>query len=300
MHTNINFDVFDESLGVSGYYDLIRSAFFPNSTSESFDLALFPANERCYPKGSLFSRVRWLDQDTALKFYNGDIALNDFYPPNPKNISTSEGRFNAKNESVLYLADHPCIAMKECDVSVGDFFLLSYFSSQRNMCFLEVENTDHPLSSLMYNLFLAKDKRFYPVINLVYSQLLKFDKYDGIVYKSVKFIDKEGLDKQWGDIHSTVNLAINSDNIKSFKFELSWMSICDNNYFPVQYSIFYPLSPKKSKKICKLNFRGNRRKFISLSNALNEKLHIKSQKGKVKLNNLKMSEDIPFKIVKKQ
>lgn len=41
MHANINFDVFDESLGVNGYYGLIRNAFFPNSTSESFDLASF-------------------------------------------------------------------------------------------------------------------------------------------------------------------------------------------------------------------------------------------------------------------
>ncbi|HEQ1856639.1 TPA: RES domain-containing protein [Providencia alcalifaciens] len=205
----------------------------------------FIANERYYPKGSLFSRVRCVDQDTALKFFNGDIALSDFYPPNPQKYDTSEGRFNAKKESVLYLADHPYIAMKECDVSIDDMFLLSYFSSQKNMCFLEIEDSAHPLSSLMYRLFLAKDKRFYPVINLVYSQLLKFDKYDGIVYKSTKAIDEKIMDDKWGEIHSIVNIAINAGNVKNFKFELSWLNSCGSNYFPIQYSIFYPLSNKK-------------------------------------------------------
>lgn len=31
---------------------------------------------------------------------------------------------------------------------------------------------------------------------------------------------------------------------------------------------------------------------------MNEKLHMKNKKGKMQLNNLEMSEDIPFKIVK--
>ncbi|WP_168197680.1 RES domain-containing protein [Brenneria corticis] len=299
MIDNINFDVFDESLGVDGYYSLIRDVFFPNSTPESFDLALFPANERYYPKGSLFSRVRRIDQDTALKFYNGYISLSDFYPPNPKKINTSEGRFNAKNESIFYLADHPYVAMKECDISVNDYFLLSYFSSQKKMCFLEVENGNHPLSNLMYRLFLAKDKRFYPVINLVYSNLLKFDKYDGLVYKSVKVVGEHKIKGNWEGVSSIINLAITSENIKNFKFELSWMNFCDSNYMPVQYSIFYPLSPKKSKKLFKLNFLGNKKKFISISMVRNEELHIKYRKSKGQLHELKVSDQIPFKTVMK-
>ncbi len=77
------------------------------------------------------------------------------------------------------------------------------------------------------------------------------------------------------------------------------MNFCDDNYMPIQYSIFHPLSPKKNKKLCSLNFRNNRGKFISVSMERNEELHRKYRKSKGQLHKIKLSDHIPFKTVMK-
>ncbi|EPI4983614.1 RES domain-containing protein [Klebsiella variicola] len=297
----MDFNKFDESIGVEGYYRLIRDKFFPNSTPLSFDVATFRTEERYYRKGTLFSRVRKLSKTDINRFLNGSIKLNDFYPPRPHIFNIPEGRFNAKNEATFYLADHPFVAMKECNISTGDYFLLSYFSLPKDMCFMHLEDNVDPLSSLLYRLLKAQDTRFYSVINLVYSNLLTFEKHDGIAYDSIK-VDKNHIEfDSWGKINSTTNLAISNQKIKSFKFELSWLMQCRDDYIPVQQSIYYPTSNKKRKNITRLNYRDNKRKFISISNKFSDKLLDISKKNRLLTNNgiLKIPHETPFKIVSK-
>lgn len=297
----MDFEIFDESIGIEGYYNIIREAMFPNSTKFSFDMASFQIEERFYPKGSFFSRVRGVTQKKANEFLTGKININDFYPPRPNQIYIPEGRFNRAKDATMYLADHPFVAMKECDIVVGDFFLLSYFSLPKNMCFMHLEDNKDKISSLLYKLFKSRDKRFYPVINLIYSDLLKFDKHDGIAYDSTKvktgYVDVDS----WGLISSVTNFAIQNINIRNFKFEVSWLMYCDENFKPVQYAIYTPLSNKKTSQLSKLNYAGNKNKFIEATNRINDRLHEDKRRGKILLDrgNLKMSGETPFRIISK-
>ncbi|WP_312041378.1 hypothetical protein [Pantoea eucalypti] len=296
----MDFETFDESIGTDGYYNLIRRVLFPNSRETSFTIAYFNAVERNYPKGSYFSRVRGLSHERANAFLNDKVDITEFYPPRPNVVNIPQGRFNQANNATMYLADHPYVAMQECDIKPGDFFLLSYFSLPKNMCFMHLEDGKDKVSSMLYNLFKSRDKRFYPVINLVYSDLVNFDKHDGIAYDSSKInVGYENL-KRWGPISSVVNFAIQKDNIKNFKLAVSWLMYCDEDYNPVQYSIFTPLSNKKRSRLSKLNFKGNEKKFIALTNKVNDGLHEDSRKGKILMDrgNLKASNEIPFRIIK--
>lgn len=298
----MNFEIFDESIGIAGYYDIIRNAMFPNSTEFSFDIVSFLIEERFYPKGSFFSRVRSISHEKANEFLAGRININDFYPPRPNSINIPEGRFNRAKNATMYLADHPFVAMKECDIVVGDFFLLSYFSLPKNMYFMLLKDNKDKITSLLYNLLKSKDKRFYPVINLIYSDFLNFDKHDGIAYDSTKvnsdFVDVNG----WGPISSVTNIAIQNINIRKFKFEVSWLMYCDKNFKPVQYAIYTPLSDKKTNQISKLNYTRNKNKFIETTNRVNNRLHEDRRRGKLLLdkNSLKMSDETPVKIISKR
>lgn len=69
----------------------------------------------------------------------------------------------------MYLSDHPFVAMNECDIKEGDYFLLSYVSIPRRMCFIKLESKKDKLSKIFYSLLRSRDKGFYPLINLVYS-----------------------------------------------------------------------------------------------------------------------------------
>lgn len=49
----MNFDNFDNSIGVDGYYKIIRSKFFPNESPDIFNIAGFHAEEQIFRKGDL-------------------------------------------------------------------------------------------------------------------------------------------------------------------------------------------------------------------------------------------------------
>ncbi|EOT1171096.1 hypothetical protein ACNKCP_002253 [Cronobacter dublinensis] len=297
----MNFDVFDESIGVIGYFNYIKKIMFPNSTEFSFDIAEFRASENTYPKGSYFSRVRWISQEKANEFINGHVDINDFYPPRPHLNDIPEGRFNSMNSATMYLSDHPFIAMKECDIKEGDFFLLSYFSLPKNMCFLYLNGKGDKLSVMLYSLLKTKDKRFYPVINLVYSELLKFNKHDGIEYDSTK-IDANYIDKNgWGPISTVKNYAIQNERIKSFKLEVSWLATCGKNNKPIEHAMFLPLSNKKRNQISILRYSDNKKIYGYKTTELKEKMQDNYRKGKRLLDKgmVKTSKETPFKIIGK-
>ncbi|WP_158526775.1 RES domain-containing protein [Pantoea sp. ARC270] len=297
----MDFENFDESIGVAGYYDFIRKKFFPNSSEFSFDIANFQAEERYYPKGTYFSRVRKLTHEKAYDFFCGNINIDDFYPPRAHIIDIPEGRFNRAKKSTFYLADHPFVAMKECDIHVGDFFLMSYFSLPRNMCFMHLEDGKDDLSKLLFNLFKSRDKKFYPVINLIYSDFINFDKHDGIAYDSIKVNYDHVEINSWGPISSVVNFAIQNQKIRDFKLEVSWLMYCNEDFKPVEYSIYMPLSGKKRNRISKLNYRGNKKEYIKKTTEICARLQADSRKGEILLGKgkLKASNEIPFKIVDK-
>lgn len=129
------FDVFDDEIGVDGYYEMFRAKLFPNSSPNSIDVAAFRLEGKIFRKGSSFSRVRRVSVEQAEKFVAGQITLDDFYPPKPHKMSIPQGRFNEGNRRVLYVAQHPLLAMKECELQTGEYFLLSYIELSIDMCF---------------------------------------------------------------------------------------------------------------------------------------------------------------------
>lgn len=297
----MKFDVFDDSIGVIGYFQQIKSIMFPNSTEFSFDIAGFRASENTYPKGSYFSRVRKISQAKANEIIVGYVDINDFYPPRPHLNDIPEGRFNSMNSATMYLSDHPFIAMNECDIKEGDFFLLSYFSLPKNMCFLRLDAKGDKLSVILYNLLKTKDKRFYPVINLVYSELLKFDKHHGIEYDSTK-IDANYIDENgWGPISTVKNYAIQNERIKSFKLEVSWLVTCGKNNKPIEHAMFLPLSNKKANQISTLKYSDNKSKYAYLTTDIKEKMQDNYRKGMrlIDRGGVEMSNETPFKIIYK-
>ncbi|WP_241649908.1 RES domain-containing protein [Rosenbergiella collisarenosi] len=294
------FDSFDESIGFDGYYNLIRKTLFPNSTESSYDASAYQCELRTYPKGTCFSRVRLLSNQKATDFFHGEIAISDFYPPQPSMVDIPEGRFNLAKNATMYLADHPYVAMKECNVSEGDFFLLSVFSLKKDMSFIHIEDLKEAVSSLFYELLRTKDKRFYPLINQVYSEFLSFDMHDGILYDSTK-VELGDVDNI-GMISSIVNLAIQSANIDEFKFKHAYLMICSENYTPIEWSIFLPLNNKESKALSQLNYSGNEDEYVELSNKVKcDSAERKSLlRNFIDSGNLKSPNVIPFKIIGKQ
>lgn len=295
----MNFDVFDDSIGVSGYFKKIKSIMFPHSTPFSFDIAEFRASEKTYPKGTYFSRVRKVSQEKANEIISGHVDINDFYPPRPHLNYMPEGRFNSSNSATMYLSDHPFIAMQECDVNEGDFFLLSYFSLPKNMCFMHLDGKGDRLSIMLYNLLKTKDKKFYPVINLVYSELLKFEKHHGIAYDSTK-IDANYIDENgWGPISTVKNYAIQNEKNKDFNLEVSWLVTCGKNNRPIEHAMFLPLSNKKKNNISTLKYRDNRKVYENKTNEIKEKMQYNSKKGNRLIDRgmVKISNEMPFKII---
>ncbi|CQH49948.1 TPA: hypothetical protein ACX6TX_004327 [Yersinia enterocolitica] len=279
----MNFDNFDDSIGVDGYYKIIRSKFFPNESPDSFNIAGFHAEEQIFRKGTVFSRVRKLNNHEVNEFLNGNIKNSDFFPPQPDKVEVKEGRFNAKNNVVLYVADHPYVAINECEVKCGDYFLLSFLSLQKDMCFLHIHEGKDELSSILYSLFKANDKRFYPVINLIYSNLLSFDKYHGIAYDSVK-VPIGYKNSKFGTVESVTNIAISSDNIKDIRLEASWLEFYGRDDVIFEHAIFIPLSKKKNKKIRKIFYSENKDVFIETSNCIKSEMNLKKDRNKILLD----------------
>jgi hypothetical protein len=243
----INFESFDELIGTDGYYRLIREAFFPNSTEDTFDISLFNAEEKIFRKGAIFSRVRWLDTEKANEFFDHNISINEFYPPRPHVASVPLGRFNPLGQATLYVADHPLVAMKECDIKCGDYFLLSHLSLSSDMCILNIQQNKDELSDLLYNLLQSKDKRFYPVINKVNSEMLNFSKFHGMHYNSTRA--ELGKCKISGCVIDSIsNLAISNKYINKTELEVSWLMQCGQNYKLSEICMFTPASKKKKTK----------------------------------------------------
>src|SRR5699024_10107649 len=117
------------------------------------------------------------------------------------------------NVRVLYLADHPFVAMKECNIEGEQHFLFSNITLSKDMDFLYIKESSHPATNMLYQLFNTKDTRFYSVINRISKDLLSLSicqNIVGIAYESVK-VEIGYQDPLWGPISSSINLFI-SDN----------------------------------------------------------------------------------------
>ena len=273
------FKKFDDDIGVDGYYRMFRSKLFPNSTPDSFDGAAYQLQSQIFRKGSSFSRVRRLSVDQASKFVSGEITIGDFYPPKPHKIEIPQGRFNEANRRVLYVAQHPFVAIAECDVEVGEYFLLGYLKLSVEMRFFRVVPGVNEFTDMVYELLMSPDKKFYPVINKVSNELLRFQGFHGVVYDSVK-VSQGHEDPTWGAISSTENIAISGEYIKKTELDVAWLSYCGDGLVPYQHSMFRPLSNKKKSKISCLNFWSNKSLFIAESTREQKRQNLDFQRNK--------------------
>ncbi len=73
---NMNFENFDEEIGLDGYYRYIMNNFFPNSNENSFDFCQFKVERRFSKKGSRFFRVRKLTEDDLKRFFDKNEKIN--------------------------------------------------------------------------------------------------------------------------------------------------------------------------------------------------------------------------------
>lgn len=292
------FEIFDEKIGVDGYYQIIQRKLFPTSTETSIDVAAFHLQERIFRKGSIFSRVRYIHEEKAEEFIKGNVTRDDFFPPKPHKIDIPQGRFNRTGERTGYLADHPFVAMLECDISAGDNFLLSNIEFSKNMRFVFVEPDKDEFSHLLYQLLNAKDERFYSVINKVNNDILSFQGFQGIAYNSTK-VPEGYVDQTWGTVDSTMNLALSGENIKQTELAAGWLAYCNESGRIFQRALFKPLSNKKKSKISRVNYQDNRSAYILESQKVMRELNEKKQKTAQLLNegdNLKSSHS-PMKIL---
>lgn len=273
------FNVFDAQIGVDGYYQILRDKLFPNSKPDSIDIATFPLECQTFRKGSLFSRVRSINNKNIQEFFETNITKDDFYPPKNHKISIPQGRFNAPNTRTLYLADHPFVAMKECCIEANQYFLLSYIKLSVDMHLLYVEKDKNEISDMIYHLLHSQDSNFYPVINKINDDILKFKEFQGMVYDSVKI--KAGYEDQvWGVIPTSKNLAISGECIKDTELSLAWLCSCDEKLSIYHHSLFKPLSNKKKNKLMRINYKDDKARFICEHTKAMKKLDDDSKKTK--------------------
>jgi len=271
----LNFEQFDPKVGVNGYFNAIRTELFPNSTPGSVDAAALNLRCRIYTKGSIFSRVRLIHESEFSKFNYERLTPKEFFPPTHSVAKIRIGRFNNKGERKLYLADHPYIALRECGIEPGDYFLFGYFSLKVAMRFIEVNPKDSKFCKLTNDLLQSKDERFYEVINRVYEKYLNYEGIQGIAYKSVK-VNEGYQDDVWGEVKSTTNLAMAEENIPSADLVVGWFAQCDGSYRPRFFRMFRSLSPKKKNKFTSFSYHNNKSKFIfENSRAMDEIRHLR-------------------------
>lgn len=83
-----------------------------------------------FPKDTRFYRVRKLRN---LDIPNDNLSkLSDFWNP-PKRFITNYGRLNKPNESLLYTARNPYIAIKETNITKNDYFALNIYKANRDV-----------------------------------------------------------------------------------------------------------------------------------------------------------------------
>ena len=63
----MNFDVFDDSIGVSGYFEIIKNIMSPHSTPFSFSIAAFTASEKLILKVLIFQELGRLVKKKQMK-----------------------------------------------------------------------------------------------------------------------------------------------------------------------------------------------------------------------------------------
>lgn len=271
------FEVFDDEVGASRYYQMFRSKLFPNSAPDSVDVAAFQLEGQIFRKGSSFSRVRRISIEQAGKFVNGDIIIDDFYPPKPHKVEIPQGRFNEGNRRVLYLAQHPFVAMKECEVELGEYFLLSYIKLSVDMCFFRVVPGLNEFTDMMHRLLTSTDKKFYPVINRISDEMLRFRGFHGIAYDSVKVPDSHS-DQKWGPISSSINIAVSGEYIRKTEIDVAWLSYCGDEFVPYWQAMYRPLSNKKKNKITCLSYWSDKALFIEESSREQKRQNMNTEK----------------------
>lgn len=274
------FEKYDSNIGTDGYYKLIRNALFPLSNPETIDISSYRAEERIFKKGAVFSRVRKISTTDLSRLVENRVTIRDFLPPSPHKYQIPEGRFNDKGERILYLSDHPYVAMKECDIKEGDHFLLSAFQLEVDMCLIFVPPNKDKFSSLIHELLQTRDTRFYPLINKIHKEILQFKKHHGIAYDSVKVLPGH-TEKEWGNINSTMNLALTGRNFKQTRLAVSFLATCDRDYKLSFHTMFKPLSSKKKDRISKLHYQCNRSLFAKEFGEMSEQ--ISQSKSRVKI-----------------
>jgi len=277
------FENFDESIGVDGYYQIIRNKLFPLSTKTSIDGTAFPLQGQTFRKGSVFSRVRPLSFEKVAEFREANVKLSEFYPPNPKAIQIPQGRFNGQNTRTLYLADHPFVAMKECAIEDGQYFFLSYIKLRTDMHFVSLEKSHGQVAVMLRQLLSSKDVKFYSLINKINDELLKFEGFQGISYNSVK-VSEGHTDQTWGAITSTKNIAMSGEYIKNTELAVSWICYCDEDYKIYQHDLFRPLSNKKKGRLTRVSIGSNKSAFICASKKIMDELNEGSKRTRLLLD----------------
>jgi len=280
----LNFKEFDPSIGADGYCSAIRNVLFPNSKPATLDIAALSVKYRIYVRGSIFSRVRPIDNPLVDKFLKEHVTRKEFFPATRSVKDASIGRFNAQGVRKLYLADHPYVALKECGIEPGQHFLFSYFSFSADTYFMDAEPNETKFSKILHDLFQSEDRRFYEVINRVYESYLDYPEFQGLAYSSAR-VQKNYHDPVWGEIDSTTNLVMKEDHMPSAELLGGWLAICDEKYRPRYLRIFIPNNPKKKQKLVSTSYQGNKSKFISLTQELVRKTQDTKRKSVNRIKN---------------
>lgn len=257
----MDFKKFDPGIGVEGYCNAIHASIYPNATPDSIDSAGLSLVNRIYAMGSIFSRVRAVREVDIEYFLSGKVLLKEFLPPKKGVALTSVGRFNNSGERKLYLADHPYVALMECGIQPGDYFLYSYFSFKVDAFFVEAHVQNSAAKGLINSLFRSEDSGFYEVINRVYEKYFNYEGLHGVVYDSVR-VQKGFKDDTWGEIISTSNLAIKEQDLSLASFVGGWLARCDDYRRPLYLRSFSPvLNPKKKNKLSTVSYHQEKSKF---------------------------------------
>lgn len=292
-----NFEKFDPTIGVKGYYDAIRKYLMPDSTPDTFSFAELPFESRTYCRGSIFSRVRRIPNEKLEKLLKTPLKVSDFFPPASEAVQARAGRFNAEGERMLYLADHAFVALKECGVEPGEHFLFSYFVLKTDMHFVCAAPEESRFTRLLYSLFKSTDEDFYPVITQIYNSHFKQDTHHGIAYDSVK-VEKSHFDSTWGEISSTTNLALREEKSPAAYLQVGWLAWCDEHYRPHYLKMLLPDAQKK-KRLKTLTYHDNKSRFVAEHAKEMERItQLRNQtKILIKRNNYEQVNTTPFKLL---
>ncbi|MBD8269042.1 MULTISPECIES: hypothetical protein [Pseudomonas fluorescens group] len=295
-----NFEKFDPCRGIEGYCAAIRKFLMPDSTPNSFSFAEFEIVSRTYCKGSIFSRVRRLSDKKLDQLLSTPLKVDDFFPPTSNAGHVRAGRFNAEGERKLYLADHPFVALKECGIKPGDYFLFSYFTLNKDTHFTYAANDGSRFSQVLSSLFATQDERFYEVIRRVYNDYCNYKAHHGIAYDSVK-VQRNQQDATWGTIDSVTNFAMTEDEFPAARLHAGWLARCDEHYRPCYEQMLLPIARKKRQLHC-VPYFGNESIFLSA----HQKVMKKIQQIRKKTESLIQREDYedintaPFKLLPQQ